>query len=109
MTYEFLQSLYQDLVLITKDIVVKRMDLAKENETVETATAFELYYACLTGSRYFYNFKKFDVEILEKYLPASMVGSCYYNPNEIPEVYRKDIVEEQDQKVIDTYEKKNEY
>ena len=42
MTYEFLQSLYQDLVLITKDIVVKRMDLAKENETVETATAFEL-------------------------------------------------------------------
>lgn len=109
MTYEFLQSLYQDLILITKDIVVKRMDLAKENETVETATAFELYYACLTGSRYFYNFKKFDVEILEKYLPASMVGSCYYNPNEIPEVYRKDIVEEQAQKVIATYEEKNEY
>lgn len=109
MTYEFLQSLYQDLVLITKGIVVKRMDLAKENETVETATAFELYYACLNGSRYFYNFKKFDIDILEKYLPASIVGDCYYNPNHIPEAYREDIVEAQSQKVIETYEEKNEY
>lgn len=109
MTYEFLVSLYKDLVLITKRIVVKRMDLAREAETTETATAFELYYACLNGSRYFYNFAKFDVDILEKYLSPADVSRCYYDPNEIPENLRSLIVEDQAQRVIATFEEKNEY
>lgn len=109
MTYDFLENLYKDLITIASDIVVKRMDFAQEAETTETATAFELYYACLTGSRYFYNFKRFDSEVLAKYLPEHMVKACYYQPNSIPEQYRKDIVEDQAVRVIETYEEKNEY
>lgn len=109
MTYEFLQTLYKDILLMIDNIVVKRNDLARENETTETALAFETYYACLTGSRYFYNFKQFDVDILEKYLPAAEVTRCYYDANNIPEELRPAIVNAQSQRVIETFEEKNEY
>lgn len=109
MTYEFLQSLYDDLVLIASDIVVKRYDLARENETAETAAAFELYNACLNGSRYFYNFASFDIDILEKYLSPSAAYACAVDPNRIPAQYRTAIIEDQSQKIIKTYEEKNDY
>lgn len=109
MTFDFLKTLYSDLVTIASDIVVKRMDLARENETVDTASDFELYYACLTGSRYFYNFKRFDADILEKYVSPDIVSDCYYYPNHIPEQFRAQIVEEQAQRVIETYVENNEY
>lgn len=109
MTYEFLQTLYSDILLMLERLVVKRTDLAREEETTETALAFELYYACLTGSRYFYNFKKFDIDILQKYLSPAEVSECYDTPKKIPEKYRAMIVEEQSQRVIDTYEEKNNY
>ena len=109
MTYEFLQTLYKDILLMLDRIVVKRNDLAKESETTETALAFELYYACLTGSRYFYNFKRFDVDILEKFLPPTLVSECYYDANKIPEEYRSAIVNAQSQRVIETFEEQNEY
>ena len=83
-TYEFLKTLYNDILLMLSRIVVKRNDLAKEAETVESVKAFELYYACLNGSRCFYNFQKFDVDILEKYLDPISVSRCYYDPNLIP-------------------------
>lgn len=109
MTYEFLETLYRDIMSMVSNIVVKRMDFAREAETVDTALAFELYYACLTGSRYFYNFKKFDIDILEKYLPAHMVSDCYYDPNKIPDEQRISIVEDQANRIIETYEEQNEY
>lgn len=109
MTYEFLQTLYKDVMLMMERIVVKRNDLARENETTETATAFELYYACLTGSRYFYNFGKFDRDILEKYLTPAEVTQCWYDADQIPEKYRASIVEDQSKRVIETFEEKNEY
>lgn len=109
MTYEFLETLYNDLLLILDQFVVKRYDLAKEYETTDTALAFELYYACLTGSRYFNNFTRFDIDILEKYLHPAIVSECYYTPSKIPTEYRDAIVEEQSQRVIDTYEEQNSY
>lgn len=109
MTYEFLQSLYKDLVLIASGIVVKRYDLARSYETAETAAAFELYNACINGSRYFLNFPSFEISILEKYLTPSQVYACSIDPNKIPERYRIAIVEEQAQYIINTYEEKNEY
>ena len=109
MTYEFLQSLYDDLVLIASGIVVKRYDLARSYETAETAAAFELYNACINGSRYFKNFPSFEVKILEKYLEPSEVYACTINPNNIPTKYREQIVEDQAQWIIANYEEKNEY
>ena len=109
MTYEFLTTLYNDLLLMINRLVVKRADLAREAETTESARDFELYYACLRGSRYFYNFSKFDVDILEKYMSPTEVSDCYYHPNHIPENLRDRIVEEQSQRVVQNYEEHNEY
>lgn len=109
MTYEFLKTLYNDILLMLNRLVVKRSDLAREAETVETVKAFELYYACLNGSRCFYNFQKFDVDILEKYLDPISVSRCYYDPNLIPNEYRESIVEDQSKRVVETYEEQNEY
>jgi len=108
-TYEFLETLYKDVVSMVSRLVVKRTDLAEKDETKETVNAFELYYSCLRGSRYFYNFASFDVDILEKYLPAPRVRECIKDANKIPEKYRSDIVEAQAIRVIETYEEKNEY
>ena len=108
-TYEFLKTLYNDILLMLNRLVVKRSDLAREAETVETVKAFELYYACLNGSRCFYNFQKFDVDILEKYLDPISVSRCYYDPNLIPNEYRESIVEDQAKRVVETYEEQNEY
>jgi len=108
-TYEFLQSLYSDILLMLERIVVKRDDLAYENETAETARAFDLYLSCLNGSRYFYNFKNFDIDILQKYLDPAAVNECYYDSNKIPEEYRESIVEDQSNRVINNFEEKNNY
>lgn len=109
MTYEFLKSLYSDIMAMISKLVVKRSDLARAAETTDTAMDFELYYACLTGSRYFYNFKRFDIDILEKYLSPAEVAQCYYNSNDIPEQIRPLVVEDQAKRVIETFEERNDY
>lgn len=108
-TYEFLKTLYSDLLQMMNRLVIKRADLARAAETTESALAFELYYACATGSRYFFNFYRFDVDILEKYLPPEDVAECHYTPKKIPEKFRAQIVEEQSQRTIEQFEEKNEY
>lgn len=109
MTYEFLKSLYKDTLNMLDKLVVKRADLAQENETIDSIKAFELYYACLTGSRYFYDFREFDIDILEKYFSPAEVTACYNDPNRIPKEYRDKIVAEQSQRVVDNYVETNEY
>ena len=66
MTYEFLKSLYKDTLTILDNLVVKRQDIAQAAENIDSIRAFELYYACLTGSRYFYDFREFEYKILFK-------------------------------------------
>lgn len=109
MTYDFLETLYDDTMIILNKLVIKRQDLAQQNETVDSIKAFDLYYACLNGSRYFYNFDGFDIDILEKYLSPQEVIDCYKDPDLIPQAYRKQIVDDQAKRVIETYEEQNEY
>lgn len=109
MTYNFLESLYSDILLLLQDLVVKRYDLARESETLESFKAFELYYACLNGSRYFYNFETFDADILAKYMTEADVAACRRNPGLIPERFREQIVEDQSARIIETYVERNNY
>ncbi len=109
MVYEFLISLYYDLITIARGVVVKRADLAQAYETKKTAEDFELYHACVIGSRYFYNFSHFDRDILSRYMDYVNVDECEKDPNNIPESLRAGIVEDQAQRVIETYEEKNNY
>lgn len=109
MTYDFLKSLYSDTLLILDKLVIKRQDLAMANETIESIKAFDLYYACLTGSRYFYNFNSFDIDILEKYLSPQEITDCVKDPNLIPQEYREAIVADQAERVVNDYVEQNEY
>lgn len=109
MTYEYLRNLYDDIMSMVKTIVIKRIDLAKLNESTRTAQNYELYKACLSGDRHFYNFARFDREILEKYLTSDQVKAALESTTNIPMEYRKEIVEEQSQYIIKNYVEGNEY
>jgi len=109
LTYDFLESLYADVLSIVKGLVVKRVDLARENETIDTVRAFETYLACVNGTRYFYTFKEYELEILEKYMPKTQAVACHLDANKIPEELREAIVNDQAKYVLDTYVERNEY
>lgn len=109
MTYDFLESLYVDILSIIKGLVVKRADLAKENETIDTIRDFETYLACVNGTRYFYTFKEYELGILEKYMTRDQAVLCHLDADKIPEDLRESIVKDQAQYVLDTFVERNEY
>lgn len=109
MTYDFLESLYADILSIIKGLVVKRADLAKENETIDTIRDFETYLACVNGTRYFYTFKEYELDILEKYMTRDQAVLCHLDADKIPEDLRESIVKDQAQYVLDTFVERNEY
>lgn len=109
MTYEFLKSLYADLLTIIKGSVIKRQDLASEGETLESARAFDVYLACVNGSRYLYTFPKFDKDILLNYLDPIRASEAMRDRKTIPTELQDAIVREQSQRVIDTYVEQNWY
>lgn len=109
MTYNFLETLYSDLMNISKTLVVKRADLAKAGETAETAKAFEIYLACVMGTRYFYTFASYDKDILEKYVSKDILGACLRDTSKIPKNVRDAIVNEQAERTIETYVERNPY
>lgn len=109
MTYDFLKSLYVDIMNMLKKLSVKRYDMARGCETVETARAFEMYLACIQKKQFFYTFKHYDFDILLKYMDPMTAKEAAKDSALIPEEYRDEIVNEQAQQVIDTYEEKNEY
>lgn len=109
MTYEFIKTLYDDVLSMLSRIVVKRPDEAYRCESTDSAKNFELYLACINGSKYFYNFSTFDLDILEKYLDPVTARMAAKKINLIPEEDRDLIVEEQSARVIETFEETNDY
>ena len=63
LTHDYLNTLYSDVMSMLSKLVVKREDEAHGAETAETARAYELYHACVTGSRDFYNLRCVDTDI----------------------------------------------
>lgn len=109
MTYDFLESLYEDIKRMLANIVIKRYDLARENETLESARNFEIYLACVNGTQTFYTFTSYERSILEKYLSPAEVGEALRDRTAIPERFRADIIRDQRQFIIDHYVETNEY
>ena len=109
LTHDYLNTLYSDVMSMLSKLVVKREDEAHGAETAETARAYELYHACVTGSRYFYNFSSFDTDILLQYMDPDTVRRSKDQLNLIPEEYRAAIVNQQAERVIAQFEERNEY
>ena len=72
MDFEYLKSLYDDVVRMVQPIVVKRSDIAQANETLETLKAYQLYEACLVGDTNIFNFE-ITPQILARYIDRSQV------------------------------------
>lgn len=109
MTYEFLETLYDDIVDMIRGLVVKRNDLARENETTESIRSFETYLACVNGTRYFNTFQTFDLDLLESFFDPASAVRYQKDHNLIPEEFRDRLVKAQADRVIGGYVEKNEY
>lgn len=109
MTYEFLKSLYKDLISMCSEIVIKREDLASAGETVDTVKDFELFLACAGGTRTFYSFPEFDDDILARYMDPAHVIESKTNRNIIPIEYRDQIIADQSTRVLSRFVEKNNY
>lgn len=108
MEHAYLKALYDDVIRMVKRIVVKRDDIAKANESVETLRAYELYEACLAGDTNIYNFT-ITAKILERYLPKSQVKQYLNNVATLPSDVKKMIVNDLSDQVLANYTEKNEY
>lgn len=109
MTYDFLKSLYDDIMSLAKEIVVKRDDLAIANGSIDTIKEYEEYRACVKGERNIFNFLSLNREILASHLPPAIVGTCMRDRKKIPSEYLDDIITDMMAYVIDNYEEHNDY
>lgn len=109
MTYDFLESLYNDVMMIARNVVIKRQDLADANETLDTRRSYEEYISCIKRERNIHNFVKLNPYILAKYIPKHLLGECIRDRRNIPEEYYDPIITDHIQYVIDNYEERNEY
>lgn len=109
MTYDFLKTLYADIVSMIKGMVVKRVDFARENETTDSVRNFETYLSCVNGTRYFHTFKSYELEVLQKFMDETEALSCSRNPEKISIELRDQIVDAQAKWVLEHYEETNEY
>ena len=109
MTYDFLESLYSDIISMCKGIVVKRQDLAIANETVDTIKEYEEYLACVKGDRNIYNYLSLDPNILSKYISPDLIGTCMRDRKQIPSDVLDNVITDMNAYVISKYVEHNEY
>ena len=109
MTYDFLDSLYDDIMLMLKHLVVKREDQAIENQNLTTIREWEEYMSCIKGERNIYNFIKLDREVLSKFVPSHMIDICMSDRRKIPSDVLDGFISAQMQYKIDHYVEHNEY
>lgn len=109
MTYDFLKSLYDDIMSLVSGIVIKRNDMAIANETVDTIKDYEEFLACVKGEKNIYNFKSMDREVLSRCLPPQIVGMCMRDRRQIPDEYLDDVIRGMSEYVIENYVERNEY
>lgn len=109
MDYTFPRALYDDIISLVSGIVVKREDLAKNAETVDTYRNFERYLACVNGSRYFHTFARYDLDILKQVFPPAEAARYFSKPSEIPVDRRDAVVKLQAERVLESYVEENEY
>ena len=108
MDFEYLKSLYDDVVRMVKPIVVKRSDIAQANETLETLKAYQLYEACLVGDTNIFNFE-ITPQILARYIDRSQVKTYINDLANLPSDVKRLMVNDLSDQVLANYEEKNEY
>lgn len=108
MDFEYLKSLYDDVVRMVQPIVVKRSDIAQANETLETLKAYQLYEACLVGDTNIFNFE-ITPQILARYIDRSQVKTYINDLANLPSDVKRLMVNDLSDQVLANYEEKNEY
>ena len=110
MTYEFLGSLYNDLLRLIKGLCVKRYDLALEAETLETSRAFDIYLSCVNGTSYYLTFPKYDYQaMINAGFGEATARSYAADLRNIPESDRETAARYETKYYIENYVERNEY
>ena len=109
MTYDFLETLYRDLLSITKGLVIKRVDLAMLGETVETVRRFDEYLAAVNGSYSFYTFRDYQVSVLQEFYDDATARLYSNDTKLIPEADRQKVAAAQAAYCADNYVELNNY
>lgn len=106
---KFMKKLYNDVMKIASSIIVKRVDLAKAEETHESLIAFEKYLSAIKDDTNFYINTVYDDDILRKVLPELIYFKAKLDINSVPEIYRVELAKLQNSRNIETYEELNNY
>lgn len=106
------QSFIKELLWISKDITWKDEWTAIRNENPSYQYEADLFIAAKRGETNFEVFRYFDRDILLlSGIPADKVDECVENKNMIPNnpIMRDNIVKLQTERLLSTYEEKNNY
>lgn len=106
----FVVDVATELVNISKDLIVKREDLAQKYETLDSLTAYDIYATALSGTDTFSSYSSFTETVLATAgLSPDEIVLALLSTNNINENKRLDVLLAQRQYIIDTYEDKNNY
>lgn len=106
---DFIDSLYDDVVAISKGLVVKREDMADKNETMASIMAYERHNALIKNRYDKYAFIKYDEDILRSIVPSDIVYSILGSAYLLPEEYFIPVMDAHYDRYVTNYEDQNNY
>jgi hypothetical protein len=109
-TTPHIESLYLDIVSMTKDLIVKRDDLAAKYENINTIRESDYYIMAYKKEDTFMSYMYYDVEVLKA---AGLTDTELYQASIDKmniDIYKRDeILLHQRQYILDNYEEQNNY
>jgi len=106
----YVMDLSKEILVLAGTVVVKREDIARSYETLETIRTFDEYSSALMGTDTFDTYESFEVEILEAAgLTELEIATALLSKKNIPEAKRDAVVGLKRQKVLAEYVETNNY
>lgn len=106
-----LDGIIRDLKIILSSITIKYENLAKQNETVETARAWDRYYVAYHKLDNFNTYPNFDFNAIKNagVWDDALAQKYAEDKSLIPDSMRDLILEEQRKYIVSTFEERNNY
>ena len=108
-----LYGIYPEFQKMVKNIIIKYSYLAEKYETFEIKKEADMYIACREGLDTFYTYRDYNIHELYSVGITDPSQIALYTTDDgylqIPESYRKKLLENRRSFIIKNYEEKNEY
>lgn len=104
-----LDELIFNIKKISQTCVLKEEETADKFETLNSQKSSDLYIACLDNRVTFNTFTFNHKELLDVGIPDYIIDECLKDKEKIPHIFRKKLVENKREFIIDTYIEYNDY